>query len=175
MADIRIVSAATLWETTADWNLLPNGFLDESEELANYVKLALLTDRTSAPYEVLPDPDSTDRKGWWGDYEAGPIWRGWAIGCKEWLLSRTKITSTGAWEGDTVVRAETYAREALRPLIDMRLCSHIEVQAARTERERIDLLVVVYRGPEPAVQLLFQDMWRQMQVIPIDNPYGWSA
>ena len=176
MSDVRIVSSVeSLWATTADWSLLANGTLDEREELANYVKVALLSDRLAATDEILPDPDSTDRRGWWGDMDAQPIWKGWQLGCKNWLLTRAKITDKNAWEGDTVIRAQNYTRESLQPMIDLKMCSRIDVVAERVGVERIDVLVLVYRGPELAVQLIFQDMWRQMQFQSVNSPYGWST
>jgi len=175
MSDARIVSTADLKWTVADWMLMSNGFLDEREELANYVKVALMTDRLASPDEVLPDPDSDDRRGWWADMEAAPIWRGWDIGTRNWLLTRAKIADSRAWEGDTTVRAENYTRDALQPLIDMRLCSGVTVQAARVDRDRIDVLVKVFRGPMVAVQLVFQDLWRQMTVVSVDSPFGGSV
>src|SRR5262252_338919 len=175
MSDARIVSQADLRATVADWLLLPTGFLDEREELANYVKVALMTERLADPQEVLPDPDSDDRRGWWADMDAAPIWRGWQIGTKNWLLTRDKIADSVAWEGDTTVRAEDYTRESLQPLIDMKLCSGINVQAARTDVSRIDVLVTVYRGPQVAVQLIFQDLWRQFTVESVESPYKTSV
>jgi phage gp46-like protein len=161
--DVRIVSSASLRGTVADWLLLPTGNLDESGELANYAKLALMTDRLADNDEVLPDPDSTDRRGWWGDMDAGAIWQGWPIGTKNWLLTRAKIADVYAWEGDTVVRAENYTRAALQPMIDRKMCSAIVVQATRIGRERIDVAVTIYRGPQTAIQLIFQDMWSTFQ------------
>lgn len=172
MADIRIISKADLRETVADWLLLPNGLLDESEELANYVRVALMTDRLSDPYEIRPDPDSDDRRGWWGDYQAKDIYQGWAIGCKNWLLTRAKINDTPSLEGSTVIRAQTYTRDALQPLIDLHMCTSIDVQAARVGIERIDVAVVIYRGNLPAIGLLFQDMWDAMRTEPVLSPYG---
>src|SRR5215831_3460805 len=153
MTDVRIVSSATLRETVADWLLLKNGLLDQRQELANYCKVALMTDQLSDYDEIRPDPDSDDRRGWWGDLDAGTIWRGWKIGTKNWLLERAKVADAYAWEGDTVYRAENYTREALRPLIDMKMCSRIDVSAQRVGRERIDVSVIVYRGPLPDVEL----------------------
>jgi len=175
MSDARIVSQADLRATVADWLLLPTGFLDERQELANYVKVALMTDRLADPQEVLPDPDSDDRRGWWADMDAAPIWRGWKIGTKNWLLTRDKIADSAAWEGDTTVRAEDYTREALQPLIDMQLCSAINVQAARTDVSRVDVLVTVYRGPLIAIQLIFQDLWRQFTIESVESPYKASV
>jgi phage gp46-like protein len=141
LPDVRIVSKADLQQTVADWLLLPTGALDENEELANYVKVALMTDALSNAFEVRPDPDSDDRRGWWGDLDAETIWRGWPIGCKNWLLTRAKITDSSAGQGDTAVRAENYCREALNPLIEMRLCSAIDVAATRVGLERIDVAI----------------------------------
>src|SRR5215831_2005055 len=171
MSDARIASTADLRWTIADWLLLPNGLLDETQELANYVKVALLTDRLAAVTEVLPDPDSDDRRGWWGDMDAGVIWRGWTIGTKNWLLTRAKIADSSAWEGDTTVRAENYTREALTPLLDMKLCSRIDVSAARVSDQRIDVLVRVWRGPESAVDMVFQDLWNEMRTEEMYSDY----
>jgi len=182
MPDIRIVSHADLRETVADWSLLADGTLDESEELANYARVALMTDRTASPNEILPDPDSDDRLGWWGDMDAGPIWNGWQIGCKNWLLRRAKINDRFAAEGDTVVRAEDYTREALQPMIDRRMASALDVLAYSASdydnTARIDQINVVarlYRGPFGEITLLFQDLWQEMTVTPIRNQWGFAA
>lgn len=159
--DIRIVSNASLAETVADWLLLDTGFLDESQELANIVKVALMTDRLAGENEILPDLDSTDRRGWWGDLEAAEIWDGWDVGCKNWLLTRAKITDEFAVEGSTLARAEQYTREALQPMIANRYCTFIDVLAQRVGIERIDVLVTIYRGPKPEIQLIFQSLWEE--------------
>jgi len=173
--DVRIVSKADLRETVADWLLLKTGNLDERQELANYCKVALMTDAMSDPDEIRPDPDSDDRRGWWADMDAGPIWRGWRIGTKNWLLTRAKISDAYAWEGDTVYRAENYTRKALQPIVDMRMCSGIDVHAERVERERIDVRVIVFRGPLVAIDLLFQDLWSAITEEPVLSPYRWST
>lgn len=174
-SDIRIVSSATLRETVADWLLLPSGTLDERQVLANYVKIALMTDKLSDPDEIRPDPDSDDRRGWWGDMDADSIWHGWPIGTKNWLLERAKLSDVYAWEGDTLFRAENYTREAVQPLVKMRMCSGITVTAERIGLERIDVRVTMYRGPIVAVDLLFQDLWAAMVSEPMLSPYRWST
>lgn len=174
MPDVRIVSRATLRETVADWLLLKTGNLDERDELANIVKVALMTDRVSEKYEIRPDPDSDDRRGWWADMDA-EIWNGWPIGTKNWLLTRAKISDNVSFEGDTVVRAETYTREAVFPLVQRKMASHIEVTAQRTGIDRIDVRVVVQRGPDRDVELLFQDLWNALRDETPANPYGVSV
>jgi phage gp46-like protein len=149
--------------------------LDETEELANYVRVALMTDHISDPDEVRPDPDSDDRRGWWADMDSQTIWQGWPIGCKNWLLTRAKINDYPSWEGSTVARAEDYTRQALQPLIDARMCSFIDVKAARVGDEQIDVAIIIYRGTEPEIQLIFQDLWRQMETAPVLSPFGASV
>jgi len=175
MADVRIVSSASLRETVADWLLLPTGNLDQRQELANYAKVALMTDALSDADEIRPDPDSDDRRGWWGDMDARSIWRGWPIGTRNWLLTRAKISDLYSWEGDTVYRAENYTRMAVQPLVDMRMCSGIKVSAQRVGKDRIDVLVIIYRGPLPEIQLVFQDLWAAIPTEPILSPYRWST
>lgn len=163
MADIRIVNVTSLEGIWADWLMTPTLALDEREELVNVVKVALLTDRLASPDDVLPDPDSTDRRGWWGDLDAGLIWNGWPIGCKNWLLARAKITGSGAKEGATTTRVEEYIRAALQPLVERRICSAFRVKAERKGLERIDATVVVYRGPRVEIELRFQNLWREIE------------
>src|SRR5215471_2422879 len=150
MSDVRIVSLATLEHTVADWLLLPDGSLDESQELATLVKVALMTDARAAVTDVLPDPDSTDRRGWWGD-DGAEIWDAWPIGTRNWVLLRNPISDAFSLEGDTVARAEQYTREAMLPLIQKRYCTSVNVVAARVDLERIDVLVRLNRGPLPEI------------------------
>ena len=156
--DIRIINRQSLAGIWADI-FFSNGALDETEALLTAVKVALLTDSLADPSDILPDPDSTDRRGWWGDTDAEVIWDGWPIGCKNWLLARAKITDAGSFEGATVSRAEGYTRIALQPFIDKQLCSRVDVSAVRVGKERIDVTAVLYRGPLADIELRFQDLW----------------
>jgi phage gp46-like protein len=159
MSDIRIINVTNLEGIWADWLLKPNNSLDESEELANLVKVALLTWGLAAIDDVLPDPDSTDRCGWWGDLDAETIWDGWSIGSKIWLLSRAKITPAEASEGSTLTRAAQYCRTALQPLIDKKICTKFDVTAMRNGTEQIDVWITIYRGPLMQIELRFQNLW----------------
>jgi phage gp46-like protein len=165
MTDIKLRNTTFYLESTLmDWVQLPDGTLSEEEELATAVRLAVGTDALAGAEDVLPwqPDDDTDRRGWWGDYQAEEIWNGWPIGCKHWLLRRAKITTPGSWEGATVVRAEAYVREALQPFIDRRICSRVDVKAARVGKERIDVNVVMYRGPKGAIELRWAYLWDEM-------------
>ena len=170
ITDVHIVNKANFQGIWDDWLFNERGFLDETEVLANVVKVALLTDRRADIREILPDPDSDDRRGWWADFEADFIWEGWPIGCRNWLLSRAKIVGAGSSEGATVTRAEQYTREALQPLLDKNICSAIEVVATRVlsqgtspQAHRIDVKVTLYRGPRDEIELQFQDLWSEIR------------
>jgi phage gp46-like protein len=160
MPDIRLVQNTLFpkYSVTLDWSLLNDGTLDDTQALATAVCVALGTDRLAARDDILPDPDSSDRAGWWGDYDAG-IWEGWPIGCKLWLLKRAKIVGPGAFEGATVPRVEQYIREAIKPFLDLKIASRMEVEATRVDRDRIDARVLLFRGPELAVDLRYQILW----------------
>jgi phage gp46-like protein len=159
MTDIRVIQIKSFLEITLDWLMTPLDMLDETQELATAVIVALGTDRLALVDDLLPDPDSDDRRGWWGDIDAEVIWAGWTIGTRCWLLRRSKITGPEAAQGSTVALADLYVWEALQPFVDKRIASAIDVQAARVERERIDVHAIIYRGPLPAIELRYQGLW----------------
>jgi phage gp46-like protein len=163
MPDIRLVQQGTFpYQTgvSVDWFLLDDGTLDETQALATAVIVALGTDRLAATTDVLPDPDSIDRRGWWGDLDADVIWNGWPIGCRLWLLQREKITGAAAQQGSTLTRIKFYIQEALQPFIDLRIASEMEVVVARVDTQRINALIRLFRGPKTAVELQYQILWQ---------------
>lgn len=163
MTDVRIVSYATMAAVNMDWLLQSTGTLDETEELATAVKVALGTDGLADADDQLPGlEDDTDRRGWWGDLDAAFIWGGWPIGSRLWLLRRASIVEAASPLGATLVRAEDYTREALQPFIDKRICSRITVNASRTGVNEIVVRVVIYRGPLPAIELQYQILWNEV-------------
>jgi len=166
MPDVRLVQQPEKFPSYSipiDWLLLDDGTLDETQALATAVIVALGTDRLASPNDILPDPDSTDRAGWWGDMDAEELFNGWPIGTKLWLLKRAKIVGPEDPEGATVIRVEQYIREAIKPFIDMRIASSFDVEAWRVGKERIDALVVIYRGPKAPVELRFQVLWDEIE------------
>jgi phage gp46-like protein len=162
MTDIRLVQQGEFpyqTEVSVDWMLLQDGTLDSKDALATAVIVALGTDRLALRTDILPDPDSTDRRGWWGDLDAELLWGGWPIGTRLWLVSREKITGAAAQRGALVARIDSYIREAIQPFIDRQIASRFEVWVERKDRQRIDALVRLYRGPELAVDLRYQVLW----------------
>lgn len=167
MTDIRIAEGPqNLEAVTMDFLLLDTGLLDEREEMATSARVALGTDRLASVDEVLPDPDSTDRRGWWGDLEAEDIWGGWPIGCKNWLLTRAKITEAPSREGSTLQRARQYTQDALQPFIDKKVATLINVSADRTELNRIEVMATIFRGPLEEIDLRYQVLWQDDSATP---------
>lgn len=165
MPDIRLIQspeAFPRYSIPIDWLLLDDGTLDDSQALATAVIVALGTDRLADPDDILPDPDSTDRAGWWGDMDAAELFSGWPIGTKLWLLKRAKITGPDGPDGGTVSRVEDYIREAIQPFVDLKICTTFDVEAWRVGKERIDAMVVLYRGPKRPVELRFQILWDEI-------------
>lgn len=162
MTDIRIKeNVFTLAGPDWNWLLLPTGKLDETQVLATSVRVALGTDALASATDVLPDLDSTDRRGWWGDLDAEEIWDGWPIGTKNWLLSRAKITNAMALEGSTLERARQYTLAALQPFVDRLVASSVTVTATRTQLDRIEVSTTIYRGPRDEINLRWQLLWEE--------------
>jgi phage gp46-like protein len=162
MTDIRLVQSGVFpyqTEVSVDWMLLNDGTLDINQALATAVIVALGTDRLAERTDILPDLDSTDRRGWWADLDAEVLWDGWPIGTRLWLVKRDKITGAGARRGALTTRIDRYIREAIQPFLDRSIASRMDVSVERVGLERIDALIRLYRGPELAVDLRYQVLW----------------
>lgn len=171
MPDIRIVQNTDFPETgynsaraghysvTCDWSLLSNGMLDDTQALATAIVVALGTDSLASTSDVLPDPDSSDRMGWWGDMDAFEIWGGWDLGCKLWLLKRSKIVGPEAMEGATVMRVKQYISDAIQPFMNRKIGTTFDVEAERVGKQQINATIRIYRGPQLEIDLRYQVLW----------------
>ena len=159
--DIRLVQNTQYpkYSVTLDWSLLPNGTLDDTQALATAVCVALGTNALASDQDILPDPDSNERCGWWGDLDAELIWDGWPIGSKLWLLRRAKINSASARDGATQMLIENYIRDAIQPFVDHKICSSFAIWTTRVDTQRIDALVTIYRGPQQPIELRYAVLW----------------
>jgi phage gp46-like protein len=166
MGDIRTVRTNNFPATAIelDWLLLSSGLLEDDYSLATAVTIALCTDRLANVSDVLPDPHSNDRRGWWGDTDAAEIWGGWPIGSRLWLLTRTKIQDSAARGGATVANVIVYLRECIAPFITAGIISDFTADAMRNpyDRNRIDAEVILIRQKQPPVALNFQVLWTEM-------------
>ncbi|MBT1509399.1 phage GP46 family protein [Bradyrhizobium sp. SRL28] len=167
MPDIRLLQspeAFPKYQIPIDWSLLQDGTLDDTQALVTAVVVALGTDRLASATDILPDPDSTDRAGWWGDMDAEELFNGWPIGTKLWLLKRAKIVGPEDPEGATITRVEQYISEALQPFVTHKICTSYDVEAWRVDKQQIDALVVIYRGPTRPVEMRFQVLWNEYDI-----------
>jgi phage gp46-like protein len=84
------------------------GDLQADNGLKTAIILSLLLDRPALPGDVLPDPRSAYRGGWWGTAFLPPLnGKPDFYGSRLWLLKRAVQTP------DTLVKAQNYAMEAL--------------------------------------------------------------
>lgn len=178
MTDARILNLSDLRGPKLDLLLKPIGTLDETQELATAIYVALGTDRLAEPDDELPDlvgPDGVaDRRGWWGDVDGNELWNWPApIGCRTWELSRSAIVPNEARIGSTLARAEMYVREAMQPFLDQRVCSRFDVTATRIGRETIRVDLIIYRGPMPAIALQYQVLWNEIIETAFVDPYAY--
>lgn len=162
MPDLRLFDIVSPFAVTFDLLQKRDNLIDETEALATAVIVALSTDRLALPDDILPDAADSDRRGWWADTNAERIWNAWPIGCRLWLLERHKITGFEARQGSTLARIDQYIREALRPFVEMRICSGFDVTVTRTELQTIVARITIYRGPLPAIQLQYQALWNEI-------------
>ncbi len=164
MPDVRLVQNAAFprYSVTIDWALVADGTLDDRQALATAVIVALGTNALADDDDVLPDPDSNDREGWWGDLDADLLWDGWPIGSKVWLLRRSKILPAESRQGSTVALVELYLRSAIQPFVDRKVCTAFDVWVSRVTKQRIDALVRIYRGPQQEIELRYSILWDEM-------------
>lgn len=133
--------------------VLENGDLVADEGIETAVLISLFTDHRVTESE-LP-PDTTDKKGWWGDMF--PQVNNDQIGSKLWTLSRSKVTE------QTLAAVETFAIDALQWMIEDGVATNIEATAEMDDLRRIGLSVTIKR---PAGnQNRFNLIWDQQELI----------
>ncbi|OGC76297.1 hypothetical protein A2619_05780 [candidate division WWE3 bacterium RIFOXYD1_FULL_39_9] len=123
----------------ADMSYL-NGDLESEAGFASAALISLFTDRRALDDDELPDSNSLDKRGWWGDL-ASPEVDNDRIGSRLWLLERSKTIPS------IVVSAKQYAEECLQWMIDDKIAYKIEVESERQEpvgSDRLALSVKIY-------------------------------
>ena len=162
MPDFRLVAQQNSSFIAMDWAQTPNNLVDETQSLITAVNVALLTDSLAAPSDKLPDPNATDRRGWWGDLDADTIWGGWPIGSKLWLLKRAKIVDAGAREGATTARVQSYIQACLQPFVTAQIVSSFTIAVTQVGVQQIDAKIVLYRGAKQSISLQYQALWSEL-------------
>lgn len=153
--DIKIIWDNDTFEGDIEYN---NGDLTRELGLETAVLMSLFTDRRASVDDELPDSNSDDRKGWWGDQVV--VEEGDQIGSKLWLLSRGKT------DQDTMIKAEGYAKEALQWLLDDEVSAKNEVTVERLNRPdgsaTLALGVEIYQKDGNVIAMKFDDLWAYM-------------
>jgi phage gp46-like protein len=152
--DIRIIWDSDLME--GDISFDPSGQdLEHDSGLETAVLISLFTNRRADDDDVLPDQESTEIQGWWGDL-ASPEIEGDQIGSKLWLLGREKTTE------DILARTKLYVEEALQWLIDDGVAAKIEVETDRSGTIGTDVLalsVKIYEVAGRETSLIYKVQW----------------
>lgn len=158
----------TIWNSDdlatyyADWTLAgpnaPNNALGlgANHALDTAVLLSLFTWRRAEPSDKLPN--GTDPKGWWGDLvDLDPDSSEGPLGSRLWLLFRAPLNAA------TAALAETYAYEALQPLIDQGAVA-VFVCTATIDKVKGYLTLAVDGYSQSGALVYsqkFQNLWRQ--------------
>lgn len=138
--------------------LFTDNDLDEEKGLTTSVIISLFTDARANDDDILPDPQSTDRRGWWGD--TYPEIDNDKTGSRLWLLEREKTTE------ETLTRAKQYADEALAWMLEDSVVSKINVTAERAGtvlQPILALLVKIFRTNGDPILLKFQGLWEAQE------------
>jgi phage gp46-like protein len=161
--DFRLKPVPSTDVINLDWWQQPiTGLIDETNDLKSAIVVALCSDALADTADALPDPNSDDRRGWWGDLDADTIWGGWPLGSKLWLLTRAKITDSAAREGATVTRVQTYIALAIQPFVTNHIISTYALDVQQTTYEQIIATLTLYRGPRTMIQMQFQTVWDEL-------------
>lgn len=163
--DIRDVQSFVppYYQVTVDWLLLDSGMLDVTQALATAIVVALGTNALANSLDQLPDPDSTDLGGWWGNLDCDTIWNAWPIGSQLWLLRRSAILSAESRQGATITRVKMAISAAIQPFANAKIISTYKVNAWRVGRQQINARVVIYKGPTPVIDLLYTILWDELK------------
>lgn len=158
MADVRTAWAPESWPYGGDWLVAPPG-LAADHDLETAVVLSLFSDALARDDDELPDLTS-DRRGWWGDWESPELL---AIGSRLWLLARAKATE------ETRRQAEGYAAEALQWLLDDGVAARVDVEADWLEAGGVPpatlaLLVRIVRADGTVYDRRYAWAWEQLTV-----------
>ena len=152
--DIRITFTDELFEGDFIFNSSTQDF-EYDEGLETAVMISLFTDRRANNDDELPDPSSTDKRGWWGDL-ANPYVEGDQIGSRLWLLERSKTLAT------VPQLAKQYAREALQWMVDDGVAVKIEVDSERQGTPGNDILalsVKIYKIDGTDITYKYELQW----------------
>lgn len=133
-----------------------NGDLVREEGLETAVLMSLYTDQRADVDDVLPDPGSEDRRGWWGDQISD--FEDDKIGSKLWLLERSSTKAT------VLSDVKFYIEQALQWMIDDGVAQAIEVTVERQNRKdgsaTLATQIQIKQSGGGIVAIKFDDLWK---------------
>jgi len=112
--------------------------IDTDGALQTIVETLILCDRTADKSDELPF-GQTSRRGYWADVLQRS---GFKLGSRMWLLANAKATATNRR------RARDYAKEAIKPLVDLGVVLRAEVESVQLRRD--DVIAIEVRLLEPS-------------------------
>jgi hypothetical protein len=77
-------------------------------------------------------------------------------------LQRSKIVPSNSRAASTVSLVDTYIRECIQPFVDRKLFTDFDVWVTRVDKQRIDALLRIYRGPLPNIELRYEILWEEL-------------
>ena len=130
----------------------PDAPATTSVDLEQLVLISLFSDARALDDDVLPDTfqDPPYKGGWWADAYAADSDK---FGSRLWLLNRAvlrTITLDGLLE---------HAYDALQWMVDDDVCSRVVVTAERIGKERIEMVVTVYKLDGEKVTIKHDALW----------------
>jgi len=152
--DIAILWDDELMEGDIDFDVATQDLTTDAG-LESAVLISLFTDRRAKDDDTLPDSNSTDKRGWWGDL-ASPFVEGDQIGSRLWLLNREKTVS------NVPNKARGYVEEALQWLIDDGVAARVDVETERQPQLGADILAIkatIYRNNGTVTMFKYDVQW----------------
>lgn len=119
--------------------------LASGSDLETAILLSLFTDRQAEASDETPDGD---RRGWWADDPKN------LLGSRLWLLGRVKGPLNVAQ------RAQDYAAEALKWLVDDGVVAAFDISAEWVSPGQLDLRVVAKKRDGAVVAVHLPQVWK---------------
>jgi len=121
--------------------------------LVRAVLISLFTWRYANADDDLP---GDQRMGWWGD--SFPMVPDDRIGSRLWLLARAKMVP------ETAARAQEYAEEALKWMVEDGAAARVVVVAELQGQDRLAINSQIYRKDGTLLDLRFSNVWEFLNV-----------
>lgn len=151
--DIKIIWNEDFQEGDINFD---GGDLERENGLRTAVLMSLYTDRQANEDDELPDSNSDDRRGWWGD-QIDLDFKGDKIGSRLWLLERGKT------DDSTLAAAKFYIEECLEWMLDDEVAQAIDVEVERQKRRdgtsTLAANIAIRQSDGGVVALKFNDLW----------------